>query len=59
MKKPVTITIAPEQEKKIRILQAKLISTTSTNWSFSQIVGILIAEGLKNVTVEKAKKLTN
>ena len=57
MKKPITITITSEQEKKSRALQARLISATNTNWSFSQVVGILLDEGLKNTSVEKAKKL--
>jgi len=57
VKKPITITITAEQEKKARALQAKLISVTNTNWSFSQVVGILLDEGLKNTSFEKAKKL--
>ena len=57
MKKPITITISSEQEKKTRALQAKLISSTNENWSFSQVMGILLDEGLKNFSLEKAKKL--
>ena len=57
MKKPITITITAEQEKKARALQARLISATNTNWSFSQVVGVLLDEGLKNVSFEKTKKL--
>lgn len=57
MKKPITITITDEQEKRARALQAKLISTTNTNWSFSEVVGILLDEGLKHTSFERAKKL--
>ena len=56
MKKPITITITSEQEKKARALQARLISATNTNWSFSQVVGILLDEGLKNISFDKVKK---
>ena len=57
MKKPITITITDDQEKKARALQAKLISSTNTNWSFSEVVGILLDEGLKHISFDKAKKL--
>lgn len=56
MKKPITITITSEQEKKARALQARLISATNTNWSFSQVVGILLDEGLKHVSFDKVKR---
>ena len=47
MKKPVTITIETDTDKKLRSLQAWLISTTNKNWSYSSIIHLLIDEGMK------------
>ena len=47
MKKPVTITIETETDKKLRSIQAWLISNTNKNWSYSSIIHLLIDEGMK------------
>lgn len=57
-KKPVTITINPEHDKKIRQFQAKLISATSSNWSYSKVIEEMLDEGLKSFSIEKIKKKT-
>lgn len=56
VKKPVTITIDLDQDKKLRLLQSKLISSTNSNWSYSKVLDIVLDEGLKSFKVEKLKK---
>lgn len=48
MAKRVTIMISDKNDKKIRMMQAKLISSTTSNWSFSEVANIVMDEGLKN-----------
>ena len=40
--------ISDKNDKKIRMMQAKLISSTTSNWSFSEVANIVMDEGLKN-----------
>ena len=47
VKKPVTITIDIELDKKIRRLQSSLISETQDAWSYSSVTSMIIKEGLK------------
>lgn len=56
VKERVTITIRAEHDNKIRILQSKLIASTQRNWSYSKVIELIIDQGLKSFSVEKAKK---
>jgi hypothetical protein len=56
VKERVTITIRAEHDDKIRILQSKLIASTQRNWSYSKVIELIIDQGLKSFSVEKAKK---
>lgn len=40
------ITLTPEQDKKIRALQIKMMSATKENVSYSRVVQMAITEGL-------------
>ena len=48
MAKRVTIMISDRNDKKIRMMQAKLISGTNSSWSFSEVANIVMASGLEN-----------
>jgi hypothetical protein len=52
-KKRVTFTIDGDLDKKIRTLQASLISSTTKSWSYSGVLEIILEEGLKTVGVKK------
>ncbi len=58
MAKRVTIMISDKNDKKIRMMQAKLISTTASNWSFSEVANIVMDDGLLNESslIKKASK---
>jgi hypothetical protein len=55
-KKRVTFTLDEDLDKKIRNLQVGLITTTNQGWSYSAVLGIIIEEGLKAVSVKKLGK---
>jgi hypothetical protein len=55
-KKRVTFTLDEDLDKKIRSLQVGLITTTNEGWSYSSVLGIVIEEGLKSVSVKKLGK---
>lgn len=55
-KKRVTFTLDDDLDKKIRSLQVGLITTTNEGWSYSAVLGIVIEEGLKSVSVKKLGK---
>lgn len=57
-RKPVTITLDAEQQKRIRTIQAQLIHQTVDNWSFSQVVGLLLNDAIKSFSISKAKKIS-
>jgi len=57
-RKPVTITINEDIQKKIRLLQALLISETSLSWSFSLVIHELLVEGLKKFNTHKVVRGT-
>ena len=57
-RKPVTITINEDIQKKIRLLQALLISETSLSWSFSLVIHELLVEGLKKFNTNKVVRGT-
>ncbi|WP_158507495.1 hypothetical protein [Candidatus Nitrosotenuis cloacae] len=44
----VTIVLRPENEAKLRKVQAELIYKTNKGKSFSEIINCIIAEGLKH-----------
>jgi len=54
----VTITMENELGKKLRILQALLITASSSNWSFSAVVNDVLEEGIKQFSKSKIKKLS-
>ncbi len=43
----ITITMENELGKKLRVLQALLITTSKSNWSFSAVVNDVLEEGIK------------
>ncbi len=45
--KRVTIMIDDDLDKKLRLLQAKMITETQATVSFSKVVGIILRKGLK------------
>ena len=53
--KRVTIMIEHELDKKIRLLQSKMITKTNGSYSFSKVIGELLEEGLLH---QKGKKRT-
>ena len=53
-RKPITITINDDIEKKIRVLQSLLISESNVSWSFSRVIHELLIEGLKKFNTNKA-----
>ena len=48
MAKRVTIMISDKNDKKIRMMQAKLITSTTANWSFSEVANLVMESGLDN-----------
>ena len=48
----MTITLEGELDKKIRKLQAKVISETNRNWSYSAMMNLVIAEGLDHFELD-------
>ncbi len=52
-RKPVTITINEDIEKKIHLLQSLLISETNISWSFSLVIHELLVEGIKRFNTNK------
>ncbi len=50
-KKPVTITIDAKLDEKVRRIQASVISSTGSSWSYSEILGLVVEEGLKKFKV--------
>ena len=58
MAKRVTIMISDRNDKKIRMMQAKLITNTSANWSFSEVANMVMEEGLlsESSLIKKASK---
>jgi hypothetical protein len=53
--KRVTIMIDHELDKKVRLLQSKMITKTNGTYSFSRVVGELIENGIQHY---KGKKRT-
>jgi hypothetical protein len=53
--KRVTIMIDQELDKKVRLLQSKMITKTNGTYSFSRVVGELIENGIQH---HKGKKRT-
>jgi len=47
MSKRVTIMIDDDLDKKMRMLQAKMIQTTSSSVSFSNVLNTVLRENLK------------
>ncbi len=54
----VTITMENELGKKLRVLQALLITASKSNWSFSAVVDEVLEEGIKQFSKSKIKKLS-
>jgi len=54
----VTITMEKEIGKKLRVLQALLITALKSNWSFSAVVDEVLEEGIKQFSKSKIKKLS-
>jgi len=54
----VTITMEKEIGKKLRGLQASLITASKSGWSFSAVVNDVFEEGLKQFSKSKIKKLS-
>ncbi len=54
----VTITMENELGKKLRVLQALLITASKSNWSFSAVVNDVLEEGIKQFSKSKIKKLS-
>ena len=52
----ITVTIEDALGKKIRLIQSQLLSKTNSNWSYSKVVSIILEEGLRSFSVEKAVK---
>ena len=48
-KKLASITIDYEIDKQIRNLQARMLSTTNKNWSYSAVLNLVMREGLKTI----------
>ena len=44
----ITIMLNKDLEKKLRLLQGKLIQKTRKNISFSKVINDVLGEGLKN-----------
>ena len=57
-KKPITITIDPEQDKKLRKIQAKLLTSTNSHWSYSKVISLILEDGLDNFSISKVKKVS-
>ena len=57
VKERVTITIRADHDNNLRTLQSKLIASTHRNWSYSKVIELIIEQGLKSFSVEKAKKM--
>ncbi len=54
----ITITMENELGKKLRVLQALLITASKSNWSFSAVVNDVLEEGIKQFSKSKIKKLS-
>ena len=54
----VTITMENELGKRLRVLQALLITASKSNWSFSAVVDEVLEEGIKQFSKSKIKKLS-
>ena len=53
VKKLASISIDEQIDKQIRKLQAKILSSTNENWSYSAVLGELVKEGLKTTKHDK------
>jgi hypothetical protein len=47
-----------ENDNKIRIIQSKLIASTQRNWSYSKVIELILEQGLKLFSLDKAKKFS-
>jgi len=54
----VTIVMDGEIAKKLRALQASLITASKSGWSFSAVVHEVLDEGIKQFSKSKTKKLS-
>ena len=52
----VTVSIDKEVDKKLRTLQAKLLTESNRNWSYSRTLESVVDEGLKKYSVSKHTK---
>ena len=52
----ITISMNKELGKKLRILQASLITSSKSNWSFSAVVNEVLEQGVQNFSKSKNKK---
>ena len=57
-KSRVTIVMDDKLGKKLRVLQASLITASKSGWSFSAVVNEVLEEGLKQFSKSKTKKLS-
>jgi len=51
-KKRITVTLDEELDRRIRNLQARLISSTQKGWSYSMVLTSLIRNGYESKTVK-------
>lgn len=51
MTKRVTIMIDDSHQKKVRSIQAKMITSSTNSISFSHALGLVLAEGLKKFKI--------
>ena len=49
----ITINMNKELERKLRILQASMITSTNTTCSFSKVIEFVLTQGLEKISKKK------
>jgi hypothetical protein len=55
-KKLASITIDYDVDKQVRNLQAKMLSTTNKNWSYSAVLNLVMREGLISFNFDEQER---
>ena len=51
----ITINMDKELERKLRILQASMITSTNGTFSFSKVIEFVLTQGLEKISKKKKK----